>query len=204
MQEHIGEVTKLYNNLILRHNISTLSSQRPPLAPSECSVTTRSTSSQPLLTIQYLQNDSNDSPTLSQLIAQGLCILIAEAAPPLHPLGLTINRATSDISGIANPPDHQPIVHFPNPNRRIAADESHDNCSAIARHLFAHVKDHRFDTKAEVAEWCQKNVLIDIIWRSSTLGLSKRRGKNSFGYAQQSAKSSARTSLVLLAGERRF
>ncbi len=60
--------------------------------------------------------------------------------------------ADSDVSEIADPPDSQPIVHFPNPNRRIAADEMNDNCSAIARHLFAHVKDHRFETKAEVAE----------------------------------------------------
>ncbi len=55
-----------------------------------------------------------------------------------------------------------------------------DNCSAIARHLFAHVKDLRFETKVEVAEWCQKNISIDIIRLSLIISLIKVAGQKSY------------------------
>ena len=54
-----------------------------------------------------------------------------------------------------------------------------DNCSALARHLFAHVRNIPFRTKAEVAEWCRTNISVEIIWRSSTLGLVKTAGQKS-------------------------
>ncbi len=52
-----------------------------------------------------------------------------------------------------------------------------ENYSALACHLFAHVKNLIFDTKAEVVEWCRTNILVDILWRSSTLSLVKMAGQ---------------------------
>ncbi len=172
-------MTKLYNKIILQRNRSTLSSQRSTPAPSQRSVTTRSTSGPLSPATQSLRDDSNESPILSQLLAQGLCVTIAEAEPPPPPIGLTINRAPSDVSEIADQTDPQPTVHFPNPQRRIAADKAQDNCSAIAHHLFAHAKDFRFKTKVEVGEWCRRNISIDIIWWSSTISLVKPVGQKS-------------------------
>jgi hypothetical protein len=52
-------------------------------------------------------------------------------------------------------------------------DARQDNCSALACHLFAHVKNLEFNTKAEVAEWCRTNIKVDILWLSSTISLVK-------------------------------
>ena len=97
-----------------------------------------------------------------------------------HPLiALTITRAPSDVSNIgptnAPPP---PIVHFrETPQTTATPKRQHDNCSDLACHLFAHVKNLIFDTKAEVAEWCHTNILIDVLWCSSTLSLVKTAGQ---------------------------
>ena len=45
--------------------------------------------------------------------------------------------------------------------------------------LVAHVKNQRFNTKAEVAEWCRSNISVDILWRSTTLSLVKTAGQKS-------------------------
>ena len=95
------------------------------------------------------------------------------------PIGLTITRASSDVSNIgptnAPPP---PIIHFPEiPQTTAPFGRQQDNCSALACHLFAHAKNLRFDTKAEVAKWCRTTILLDILWRSSTLSLVKMAGQ---------------------------
>jgi hypothetical protein len=90
--------------------------------------------------------DSN----LSQL-AQGLCVPIN--ALLTHP-PITITRAASNMSNI-NPIDAPPppIVHFwETPKTTATSERQQENCSAYARHLFAHMKNLRFDTKAEFAE----------------------------------------------------
>jgi hypothetical protein len=129
---------------------------------------------------------SYKDPNLSQL-AQGLCIPI-NVAPTHPPTALTITRATSNVSNIdpidALPP---PIVHFGEiPKTSATSKRQQENCSALARHLFVLVKNIRFYTKAEVAKWCRTNILVNIIWRLSTLSLVKRRGKKSVNYVQLS------------------
>jgi hypothetical protein len=52
-------------------------------------------------------------------------------------------------------------------------DARQDNCSALACHLFAHVKNLEFNTKAEFSEWCHTNIKVDILWHSSTINLVK-------------------------------
>jgi hypothetical protein len=37
-----------------------------------------------------------------------------------------------------------------------------ENCSALSQHLFDQVKNMPFNTAAEVAEWCQLNIKVDI------------------------------------------
>jgi hypothetical protein len=101
---------------------------------------------------------------------------------PPQPDSLAIPGAQSDVSDI-DPPvaATPPIINFPKARTSAVAEEQHqqDNCSALARHLFAHMKNQRFDTKAEVAEWCRLNISVDILWRSTTLSLVKKAGQNS-------------------------
>ena len=172
IQEHIGEVTKLYNKHVLLPN-----STMPPTAPSQQSKSTRS-STVSLATQSMSGRDCDD--LMSQLSIGGLCIP-TESEPPHPPDNLTIAGAPSDISDI-DPPvaTTPPIVNFPTAPRTSAnVENQQDKCSALARHLFAHVKNQRFNTKAEVAGWCRSNISVDILWRSTTLSLVKTAGQKS-------------------------
>ena len=55
----------------------------------------------------------------------------------------------------------------------LTIDPKQDNCSAIACHLFSHVKNLQFKKKAEVADWCRSHIGISIIWKSNTISLMK-------------------------------
>ena len=171
VQEHIGEVTKLYNKIILLPNRS--ASSTPPTIPSSGS-STRSSTLLSLGTQSMNDTTSYEDPIQSQL-SQGLCLPI-NAALPETPTGLTITRVHSDVSDIDSPPEILPIIV---PHRRFnnSIEAQQDNCSALARHLFAHVRNLQFHTKAKVAEWCCTNILVEIIWNSSTLGLVKTAGQ---------------------------
>jgi hypothetical protein len=113
---------------------------------------------------------SYKDPNLSQL-AQGLCVPI-NTMPTHPPIALTITRAPSNVSNISptNAPP-LPIVHFgETPQTTATSKRKQENCSALAPHLFAHVRNLRFDTKAEVAEWCRTNIAINTLkFYSSTL-----------------------------------
>ncbi len=132
---------------------------------------------------------SYKDPLLSQL-ANRMCIIIDDATPPQPPIGLTITRAPSDVSNIdqlaiaPQPPivnygDLPPTPEIPFYTRATTnLDTQQDNCSALAHHLFAHVKNLRFDTKAEVAKWCRTNITVDILlWRLNTISLVKTAGQ---------------------------
>lgn len=176
IQEHIGEVTKLYNKNVLLPNSASQSST-PPTAPSQHSTSTRSSTIS--LATQSMSGTSCDD-FMSRLTLGGICVP-TERVPPQPPDSLTIPEAPSDVSDI-DPPvaATPPIVNFPTAPRTSANVESQqDNCSALARHLFAHVKNQRFNTKAEVAEWCRSNISVDILWRSTTIGLVKTAGQKS-------------------------
>ncbi len=105
--EHIGEVTKLYKKSILLPNYSATT---PPLAHLQGSSTCSSMMS---LATQQQSETSYQDPLLSQL-ANGMCIIINNAAPPQPPIGLTITRAPSDVSNIDQLPiaPQPPIVNF--------------------------------------------------------------------------------------------
>jgi hypothetical protein len=121
-----------------------------------------------------------------------MCVVIKDA-PPLPPIGLTIhlrNQTPSDVSDttpitIAQQP---PIVHFENlpPTPKISfyarattinhLNAQQENCSALTFHLFAQVKHLRFNTKAEVAEWCHTHIKVDILWHLNIISLVKTAG----------------------------
>jgi hypothetical protein len=121
-----------------------------------------------------------------------MCVVI-EDVPPSSPTGLTMLLHTqtpsnmSDIDPVTIAPQ-PPIVHFENlpptpetPNYARATttnqlDTKQENFSALSHHLFAHVKHLRFNTKAEVAEWCCTHIKADILWRSNTISLVKTAG----------------------------
>jgi hypothetical protein len=81
-----------------------------------------------------------------------------------------------------------PIVHFenlpPTPETPFYAratttnqlNAQQENWSALARHLFTHMKHIQFDTKVEVAEWCCTHIKVDILWCSNTISLVKMVG----------------------------
>jgi hypothetical protein len=121
-----------------------------------------------------------------------MCVVIKDVHPPPPPIGLNehlCTRAPSDVSNLDHPvvtTPQPPTVNFDNipatpkisfyvqviittPN----LDAQQDNCSALACHLFNHLKKFEFNTKAEVAEWCHTNIKVDILWRSSTINLVK-------------------------------
>jgi hypothetical protein len=140
------------------------------------------------LATQHQSETSYQDPLLSQL-ANGMCIIIYNAAPPQPPIGLTITRTPSDVSDINQLPvaPQPPIVIFgdlpPTPEISFYArattnlDTQQDNCSALACQPFAHVKNLRFNTKAEVAKWCRTNITVDTLWRLNTISLVKKAGQ---------------------------
>jgi hypothetical protein len=75
-----------------------------------------------------------------------------------------------DISSIRDPgqmslinsisiPDKAPPPHQPPPNNK-----QREHCSTLACHHLSHVKNLHFTSRAEVAEWCHKNIKVCIIW----------------------------------------
>jgi hypothetical protein len=99
--------------------------------------------------------------------------------------GLTMqhgnNRRHSDMRTIIDenvPLNHMmfeppPTINFCLPIEAAPPhhDTKQDNCSTLALHLYFHVKCMRFNTKAEVPEWCQSNIGVDIIWQSNPITL---------------------------------
>ncbi len=98
-----------------------------------------------------------------------MCVVINDAPPPKAGLSMCMqSRPPLDDESIKDPIDTgpPPLVTFDNPLVAITIttatlneawcqfDVKQENCSALARHLFAHVKIILFNTKAEVAEWC--------------------------------------------------
>jgi hypothetical protein len=121
-----------------------------------------------------------------------MCVVIKDA-PPLPPIGLNMHLHTQTLSDVSNIDpvtvmQQPPIVHFENlpPTPEIpfyarATTINHlyaqqENCSALACHLFTHVKHLRIDTKTEVAEWCRTHIKVDILWCSNTISLVKMAG----------------------------
>jgi hypothetical protein len=177
VQEHIGEVTKLYNKYILLPNQTTTT---PPPAHSQRSTTRSSMVS---LTTQS-RTSYQDLPQTNPM-----CVVIKNA-PLLSPIGLTMHQAPSDMSNIdpVTITPQPPIIYFedlpPTPEIPFYArattinhhDAQQENCSALAHHLFAHMKHPRSDTKAEVAEWCCTHIKVNILWHSNTISLVKTAG----------------------------
>jgi hypothetical protein len=69
---------------------------------------------------------------------------------------------------ICCPPNKPPPPPNPAPTQ--------DNCSALARYLFSHAKDHSFSSKAEVAAWCRSTIKVEILWCLNTIGLMSMAG----------------------------
>ena len=83
--------------------------------------------------------------------------------------GISTNDDSTEQVTLPDPPtDELPPSTQASP---IILDPKQDNCSALARHLFSHVKNLHFNKKAEVADWCRSNLEIKIIWQSKTISL---------------------------------
>ncbi len=157
-----------------------------PSSPSQTSKSGSALISQP--PSPSLHTSMRSSALLSQPAQSDenpLCIVIN---PPAHnhPTGLSMwlrcsgsQSNTSTITNIENVPPNLLMFHSPltvDFGPPIEAASPHivprqENCSALARHLFSHVKRMRFNTKAEVAEWCQSHIKVDIIWQSNPITL---------------------------------
>ncbi len=185
IQEHTGEVTKLYSKSILlinRHQTTTTL----PSSPSQTSKRESALISQP--PSPSLHTSTSSSALLSQPAQSDdnpLCIVIN---PPAHnhPTDLSMQlhcsgsqSDTSTITNIENVPPNllmfhpPPTVDFGPP---IKAAPPHivprqDNYSALAWHLYSHIKQMHVNTKAKVAEWCWSHIEVDIIWQWNPITL---------------------------------
>jgi hypothetical protein len=110
------------------------------------------------------------------------CVIINAANPPEPMRGLTMQLqwrpCKSDISSMSNPgqmssiksisiPDKAPPHHQPPPPN----NKQEEHCSTLACHLLSHLKNLHFTSRAEFAEWCRKNIKVDIIWRANPINL---------------------------------
>ena len=76
---------------------------------------------------------------------------------------------------------HPPNVSFAIPSQlETHWPSQQEHCSAIARHLFTHIKHLCFGLKAEVATWCQPHIRVDIVYpATSTISLVQTAGTKS-------------------------
>jgi hypothetical protein len=173
-------VTKLYSKYILSSIRSQRSSQQSTQTTDDQSV---------CLISQETQDSSPSAQPSTPLFSPPLCVVLGDRAPTTGRT-LTIRlwqRANSDltesISGVSTNDDSTDPISLPvstpdepPPSTQASPqilDPKQDNCSAIARHLFSHVKNLQFQTKAEVADWCRSHIGISIIWKSNTISLMK-------------------------------
>jgi hypothetical protein len=63
-------------------------------------------------------------------------------------------------------PDKASQPHQPPPNNK-----QEEHCSPLAHHLLSNSKNLHFTSRAEVAEWCRKNIKVDIVWHANQINL---------------------------------
>ena len=119
----------------------------PHSALSQGSSTRSSSTTTSLATHSMSETETSYKDLILSQLAHRFCVPI-NAAPTHPPITLTITRAPSNVSNIdptdAPPP---PIVHFgKTPKTTATSKRQQENCSALAHHLFAHLKNLRFDT----------------------------------------------------------
>jgi hypothetical protein len=182
VQEHIGEVTKLYDKHILSSNQPNQPLRSPP--------PTQTTDNQSASLISLMTQEKSPAQPSEPNEPPPLCVIIEDHVPTIIPRTMTMrlrSRANSDltesISSISANDDSTekvttpdiPLDEPPPPTQAppIIIDPKKENCSALARHLFSHVKNLIFKTKAEVADWCRSHLEIKVIWRSNTISLLK-------------------------------
>jgi hypothetical protein len=180
IQEHIGEVTKLYSNLILQthrprrahHFSQTLQTTTTTLSKSTRFSSAAITQSSSILPPTYpprciFINNTSPSQPLDRTLRIHLC-------PRSHLSDLSdssIDNSTHNIVPI--PPQDIPSFPPDPPNTQP------DACFALARPLLSHAKDPSFASKADVATWCRSNIKVDILWQSNTIGLMSTAGTRS-------------------------
>ncbi len=178
IQEHIGEVTKLYAKNIVATNRSQMTT--PPSRPSQTQSEARSTSS---LAIQE-ETSSLDS-------VEGtapLCVVINNTATNTPPPGTDMqlqNWMSPDMGPTNNSTikGSLPTMTYGLPaNTNLTAEAKiatcqwttkQDNCSTLACHLYSQARHLHFRTWANVATWCQSNIKIKIIWQSNPIAVQK-------------------------------
>ena len=197
-QEHIREVTKLYQQQIgFNQGGSTPSSS--PTSPNRASRNRSGSES------TQLSSGSDPSPPNHQL-----CHVIGTPLPqlPEHPFSSdsesehtpiatilsndseTINTCDSTTDVSSGHDSLQSILHSSQPLNEYPVTpptqqqhnaesteqrEAHqlDASSSLARHMLAHIKHRRFGNRKSVAAWCRENIEVSIIWRAPTISLMK-------------------------------
>ncbi len=190
VQEHIGEVSKLYAKYILWANQlqktthSSLTQQststtqsgffslamqeenltiyKPPSSfPPHCVLINNTHQPQPTgLRMQVCNCTQSNVSSISNRLAN---------LPPFHKLlsnettSCTSRSTTSATPTEAPPPPKPPPNHVP----------KQKHCSALAWHLFSYAKHLKFNTKAKVADWCRSNFKVEIIWQQNPISLLK-------------------------------
>ncbi len=176
VQEHIGEVTKLYAKNILTTNRSQKSSPPP-----QSSQTQSTTCSNPF----SLEMQQTTSSPGSSKKTPPLCVVIDNQ---------------SDTSSINNPVvgEPPPILTFvPHPWQT-----KQYNCSALACHLYTHAQNLQFQIRAKVAAWYRSKIKIEILWQLNPINLKKQHVHDYINYALQIAWSLITISLVPTKGVR--
>ena len=110
-----------------------------------------------------------------------MCVVIDPPPSPSSQGPATRLRSTQSTGGSTADPQialgHPPDVNFDiSPQVKTQRPGQQENCSALARHLFAHVRHLRFGSKAEVATWCRSHINVEVVYRASTIGLVKTAG----------------------------
>ncbi len=168
VQEHIGEVAKIYAKTILPTN------QQPA----------RRMSSQPQTSTTSLVELLLDTQTDLAHESQPLCVIINNNASnwPREASTHAIRRANSNNSSITNNrenepphnlmPDSLPIINFcPIEASPDPPDPRQENCPTLARHLLSHIHHTRLKSILEVQEWSQSHINVNILWKLNTISL---------------------------------
>jgi hypothetical protein len=180
IQEHLGEVTKLCAKNILATNHCSQTTTPSPHTLQTQSVAQSSSS---------LRTQEETSGLDSVKGTPPICVVINNTATTTPQTGTNMHlqsRTPPDAGSISNTTakEPSPIMTFrlpPNINPMAEAytatcqrTTKQDICSALACHLYSHVRHLYFRTRANVATWCRSNMIkINIIWQLNPIDLQK-------------------------------
>jgi hypothetical protein len=153
VQEHIGEVARLYGKLILPTN----QSQKPCAARP--------------LNHGYQQPIWSSSPSTHKQIQSTKNASNRPREAPTRTLMITNADASSITADREDEPSRNSVDFCPIKAPHHPPDPRQENYSALARHLLSHIRHIRFNLTSDVREWCRSHISIDILWKSNSISL---------------------------------